>query len=124
MFGWKVMLPLSLVAVFWTAISVVIGDVLSPQVYILISGSLFVLIVGGGWWLLSRMGQLAEEDALVDDPLITGEPRGVGQIILRIVGAFLAGLFVLVEAIAWVFDLGRKMGEAPEQAEATEADAT
>jgi hypothetical protein len=119
------LLPLSLLAVCWTAVSVVIGDVFPQQVYFVLSGVLFLIVVGGSLLFLRRMDDTDDTDDLADDPIISGERKGIGYAVMQIVGALFAGLFALVNAIAWVFDLGRKMGESPESpADAAETDST
>jgi NADH:ubiquinone oxidoreductase subunit H len=117
-FGWKVMLPLALVAVAWSAIAIVIGDVFqSPVVYMIISGLMFVLVVGGALVFFGRAGRVeGEEDGLEDDPLVTGERRGaaaVGYAVLQIVGGLIGILFALVGVLAWVLEIPKKMGEPP-----------
>ncbi len=101
-FGWKVMLPLSLLAVTWTAVSVVIGDVSgSPSVYGLVSLIFFVVVVAGGYFFL-RGGEADKANAepeLSDDPLITGQYRSGGWVVLNLVGGLLAVPFVLVRSL-------------------------
>ncbi len=93
-FGWKVMLPLALVAVVWTALAVVLGDIFdSPIIYGMAGAVFFVLIVGGAWLLLGRGRREEDEEAL--DPMITGERRGLGHTLLNVVGGLLAVPFVL-----------------------------
>lgn len=115
MFGWKIMLPLALVAVSWTSIAVVIGDTFqSPFVYLVISGVMFIAVVGGALYFLSRGQQEQDEDdALEDDPMITGEQRGLGHVALQVVGGLLAVPFALVSVLAWALDVVRKLGESP-----------
>src|SRR5579859_4606833 len=44
--GWKVMLPLALLAVAWTAVSLIIGDTFnSPALYFVISAIFFIVVV-------------------------------------------------------------------------------
>ena len=95
-FGWKVMLPLALVAVVWTALAVVLGDLFdSPLVYGMAGGIFFVLIVGGAWLMLGRGRREGAEEAEALDPMITGERRGLGHTVLNVVGGLLAVPFVL-----------------------------
>jgi hypothetical protein len=100
--GWKILLPVGLVAVFWSALSIMIGDALgSPVAYGIASGILFVVIVGIGYVVLRRSGDLAEsEPAMEDDPIITGERRGPAWVGLQIVGAVIGIPFAL-----WNFTL-------------------
>ncbi len=97
-FGWKVMIPLALVAVAWSAVAVTVGDMTgSPFVYAIIAGILFVVIVAGGVYTLTRAGEVTQEpeDDLAADSMITGERTGVGYLALQAVGGLLAVPFVL-----------------------------
>jgi NADH-quinone oxidoreductase subunit H len=102
-FGWKVMLPLALVAVMWTAVAVMVGDIFqSPIAYMVVAGIFFVAVVGGGLLLLRRNGQLqtAAEAPVQEDPYYTGENKDVGYYVLQVVGGLLAVPFLL-----WDFTL-------------------
>lgn len=97
--GWKVLLPLALLSVAWTAVAVVIGDAAqSSFVYALVSGIFFVIVVAGGYFFLrgDSTDQEPTEPDLADDPLITGERRGAGWAILQLVGGLVAIPFALV----------------------------
>jgi len=94
-FGWKVMLPLSLLSVVWTAVAVVIGDVFGPTAYMLVSGTLFVLVIAGAYLLFGREKSSQAESDVEDDPMITGERRGMGYVALQAVGGVLSAPFVL-----------------------------
>src|SRR5690606_25777969 len=60
--GWKILLPLALIAVAWSAIAVWVGDSFnSPVAYGIVSGVIFVLVVAGGIYLLRRSGELEPE---------------------------------------------------------------
>lgn len=114
--GWKILLPLALVAVFWSAISIMIGDAFgSPVAYGIVAGIFFVIVVGIGYSLLRRSGDIAEsEPALEDDPIITGERRGPAWVGLQILGAVIGIPFAL-----WNFTikaLESLAGLAPEEA--------
>jgi hypothetical protein len=109
-FGWKVMLPLSLVAVAWTAIAIVIGEELqSTTAYAVASAVFFVVIVGAGVWALRGMsGREAAETSLGADTRVTGEDRGLGWSIMMLVGFVLGAIFAIVGWFASVFrGLGR-----------------
>jgi NADH-quinone oxidoreductase subunit H len=99
-FGWKVMLPLAIVAVMWSALAVLIADSTQSTVaYAVVSGIVFVAVVAGGVFLLRRTGDPdAAPVALEDDPIITGEPRGLGHVALQLVGGLVAIPFVLYNA--------------------------
>ena len=104
-FGWKVMLPLALLAVAWSAVSLVIGVEAGTDfatVYGLVSGAVFVLTLAGGYWLLRRLGDSAvATTALAEAPLaadrrITGarSPGGaLGMGLLGIIAGLPFGLF-------------------------------
>ncbi len=121
-FGWKVLLPLALVAVCWTAISVVVGDTFkSTAVYGVAAGILFALVVAGSVIYLRRAGKPEGEDeldSLVDDPIVTGERRGIGWAVLNVVGALLAIPFGLLEFTTQQLENIAKIAEdkAPEKA--------
>ena len=107
--GWKVLLPLALVSVAWTAIAVVIGDAFqSPTVYGVISGLFFVVVVGGGYFFLRAEGsqdaEAAPERDLADDPVITGERNGLGWALLNLLGGFVAIPFLLVNGLIVVLE--------------------
>jgi len=103
-FGWKVMLPLALLAMAWSAVSLVIGGEAgadSVPVYGLASGAVFVLALVGGYWLLRRFGEATEatvalsEAPLAQDPRVTGERNplvAVGMGLLGIIAGIPLGL--------------------------------
>lgn len=98
-FGWKVLIPLSLLAVAWSAIAVSIGDATgSPLVYGIIGGIFFAVVAIGGYLLLGRAGELTGEgDGEQIDPIITGERAGIGPVILQVVGGIIAIPFRLYD---------------------------
>ncbi|MEO8393892.1 MAG: NADH-quinone oxidoreductase subunit NuoH, partial [Chloroflexota bacterium] len=87
-FGWKVMLPLALVAVMWSAVAVMFGDATNSALgYAIAAGIFFVAVVAGGLYLLRRNGELeAPAEDMQDDPVITGVQKGVGYYVLQVVG--------------------------------------
>jgi NADH-quinone oxidoreductase subunit H len=122
-FGWKVMLPLSLLAVCWTAVSVYIGEAYeSPLAYGIVSGVVFLVVVVGGVLFLRRRGDESEEDeALELDPVITGERGGVGYTILQVVGALLAIPFGLYNFTIKQLEGLASLGEKPKDEAAKES---
>jgi NADH-quinone oxidoreductase subunit H len=103
-FGWKVLLPLALLSVAWTAIAVVIGDVSgNPFVYTLVSGIFFVVVVAGGLFFLRDQNETTSTEEKVDDlatdPMITGERNGVGWLALSLLGGLIAIPFALVKGL-------------------------
>jgi NADH-quinone oxidoreductase subunit H len=102
-FGWKVMLPLSLLAVSWTAIAVVIRDASgSGPLYAVISLIFFVIVVVGGYFFLSSGSTTPAESTepdLADDPLITGRYNSPGWVVLNVVGGLIAVPFIVVRGL-------------------------
>ncbi len=113
-FGWKIMLPLALVAVMWSAVAVMVGDAFaSPIAYAIAAGVFFVVVVAAGLMFLQRSGQLeAPVEDYDDDPIITGEQKGVGYYGLQVVGGLLAVPFLLWDFTLKVLDNLAKL--APE----------
>lgn len=115
-FGWKVMLPLALLAVCWTAISVVIGEVSgNPMVYGAVSGIIFVLVLGGAYYVARRNGEAEAEEVEDIDPMISGERRGVGYAILSAVGSLIAILFGLVNLLTEALEKLSVIGQDDEK---------
>jgi NADH-quinone oxidoreductase subunit H len=116
-FGWKVMLPLSMIAVFWSAIAVLVGDAFgSPIAYAIVSGIIFVIVVAVGYLFLRDPSEASKEIPLEEDPMITGERRGLGWAILQIVGAVLAIPFSLYSAtLKWLDNLAAAADQAGEK---------
>ncbi|MCU0496627.1 MAG: NADH-quinone oxidoreductase subunit NuoH [Anaerolineae bacterium] len=116
-FGWKVLLPLSLLAVCWTAVAVVIADAFGPTAYMIISGIAFAVVVFGGLAFLSRPNPatVEEEPDVESDPMITGERVGLGYMVLQAVGGLLAVPFVLFSGTINLLErLGQLAGDEPE----------
>jgi NADH-quinone oxidoreductase subunit H len=114
--GWKVLLPLSLVAVAWTAIATVIGDVSGdPTVYGIVSGIFFLIVVAGGFAILRAEGDSDEEDVddLANDPLITGDRGGWAWGLLNLVGGIIAIPFAIVNGLIGLLNRASKIGEGP-----------
>ncbi len=113
--GWKVLLPLALLAVTWTAVATVIGDASgSPFVYTVASGIFFVVVVAGGFYFLrdpEEDRRRTEEADLANDPIVTGERRGPVWTALNIVGGFVAIPFVLVEGLIRGLETIEKAGQ-------------
>jgi NADH-quinone oxidoreductase subunit H len=83
-FGWKFMLPVALLAVSWTAVSLVIGDSLNSNSAYLISSVIFlivVLIVGAIIWR-------PKPDTRGD--VVVLQERGAGYLILTIIGGLIS----------------------------------
>ncbi len=120
--GWKVMLPLALIAVMWSAIAVLIGDgSQSPIAYMIAAGVFFVVVLGGGVYLLQRSGQLqtTAEEEVEDDPIITGERGGLAWGAFQVLGALIAIPFRLWDFTLQALDNLAKL--APENKESDEA---
>ena len=109
MFGWKILLPLSILAVVWTAVAVVIGEEFGSAGYNIASAVIFLVVVIGGYLFLRDSGEEVEEDSLQDDPLITGERGGLGWALLQILGGLIAIPFLLIK---WNINLFDNMANA------------
>lgn len=121
-FGWKVLLPLSMVAVAWSAIAVVIGDAFGPTGYTIVSGALFVATVGAIYFIFFRKPADAEDEGEVEfDPVITGERAGLGWVALQTVGGLLAAPFVLYRATIGLLDRLSTLAPEPEKPESADS---
>lgn len=105
-FGWKILLPLALLAVVWTAVTVVISDVFGdPLVYGVAGAIFFIIVVGGAYLMFGRGGEpTTGEEVEETDPMITGERRDIGYGVLNIVGGLLAVPFVLYNLVIRILD--------------------
>ena len=117
------MLPLALLAVVWTAVSVVVSDLFgSAVIYGVAAAIFFVLVVGGAWLAIGRADDSEdEEDAL--DPMITGERGGLGYAVLNVVGGIIAVPFILYNSGLKMLDRLATVDESDETAiEAVDTD--
>jgi NADH-quinone oxidoreductase subunit H len=117
-FGWKLLLPLALLAACWTAFAVVIGDVFGSTAYVVISALMFAVVVFGGLYYLSRPQEGAEEADIETDPVITGERGGIGYGALQAIGGLLALPFVLIRSAIGLLERLSQLGEEPGSGEA------
>lgn len=111
--GWKILLPLSLLAVAWTAISVGVGDAFgSPMAYGVAAGIFFIIVIGSAYYFLSRSERRREEPEipLEDDPIITGERSGPGYVALQVIGGIIAIPFILFDRTVKVLESVAKAG--------------
>lgn len=123
-FGWKIMVPLALVAVTWTAIAVTVADTSgSPLVYAIVAGIFFLLVVAGGYIVMRQSSRDDETGGVGEiDPIITGERTGVGNVVLQVVGGVIAIPFRLydftlqqLDSIAALRNQPNDIDETPEQ---------
>ena len=116
-FGWKILLPLALVSVVWTAIAVILREY-SFNLYFGVSVVFFLVVVVGGYAFLNASGEDNEstEEDFYDDPIITGNYRSIGWTILNFVGGLLAIPFAIVEGLISGLE---KFGEAAENSDET-----
>jgi hypothetical protein len=85
-FGWKVMLPVALLAVGWTAVSLVIGDVFGSSTLYFAISTIFFIIVTAGLIVIMRPrpgSQLRGDEVSLN-------PRGLGYVILQVVGGLIS----------------------------------
>ena len=125
-FGWKVMIPLALLSVAWTAVSVVIGDAVGGASYPIISGVVFVLVLGIGVIALRRLGtDEASEEAipLEDDPYYTGE-RGIAWGLVHLVGLLVAIPLAFINFNIKALEGLASLGRTPEEDRALESNET
>ncbi len=126
-FGWKVMIPLALLAVAWTAVSVVVGDVLGGAAYPIISGVVFVVVLGVGVIALRRMGaDEASQEAipLEDDPWYTGERNGITWALVHLVGLLVAIPVAFINFNIRALEGLASFGRTPEEDRALESNET
>jgi NADH-quinone oxidoreductase subunit H len=83
-FGWKVMLPVALVAVSWTAVALVVGDAFNSQTAYLVTSVVFLAIILIGGAIIWRPKVETRGD------VIALQQRGVGYLLLNIVGGLLS----------------------------------
>jgi hypothetical protein len=90
----------------WSALAVMVGDAFdSPIAYAIAAGVFFVVVVAGALFVLQRSGELdSEEEAPENDPIITGERRGLGAVGLQVIGGLLAVPFALWNFTLWALD--------------------
>ena len=94
-FGWKVMLPLSMLAVAWTAVSIVIEQEGGSTAYLISVGILFVIVAALGY--VFNRGSTPETALNVDE--LEPEKEGFGYYVLQFVGGILSIPFVAYEAV-------------------------
>jgi NADH-quinone oxidoreductase subunit H len=94
-FGWKVLLPLALLATGWTAVIVVISaEYDSPTLYLGASVVLFVLL-GLGAYIFGRQTPDEDYHATHDVEVVKLGGQGIGFVILQLVGSLIAVPFML-----------------------------
>ena len=101
-FGWKMLLPLSLVAISWTAIAVVVGDEYGRSGYSIVSIVMFVLVMGGLFLTRDRSDEAQSDPS--NDPMITGEQSGFTYGVIQLIGALLTIPFMLYGMISKAMD--------------------
>ncbi len=124
--GWKILLPLALIAVMWSAVATLIADSTGgdPITYGIVALIFFGVVVGGAMLFLRDKRDEAEPEPerLENDPVVTGERRGAGWVGLQILGAILAIPFGLFNGtIALLERLAGSIPERKPQAEAAPA---
>jgi hypothetical protein len=78
------MLPVALVAVAWTAVALVVGDTFNSPAAYLITSAIFLAIILVGGAIIWRPKLDMRGDVIVL------QPRGVGYLLLNIVGGLLS----------------------------------
>ena len=120
-FGWKVMLPLSLLSIAWTAIALVVGDTFGPFGYAIASGVMVVLVLGSLYLLFMRSGSEEEEDDDIEsDPVVTGDRRSLAYAGLQVIGGLVAAPIILYNNTLKVLDRLANLAEEPSSETAIE----
>jgi NADH-quinone oxidoreductase subunit H len=119
-FGWKVLLPLALVAVCWTAVSVAIGRAFEgsrefQQVYGIAAGVVLVAVVIFGYFALRQASKADANDQTRAqiDPMITGDQVSFSAVALQILGGIIAIPFGLYALFIGTLKAMRNAGEDP-----------
>ncbi|MCD4686430.1 MAG: NADH-quinone oxidoreductase subunit NuoH [Anaerolineae bacterium] len=84
-FGWKVMLPLALVAVAWTSVLIVLEEEVSDTGYVLLIVLGWVVFLGGLAFWLGRAGRKpdAMPSSRVETVTLSGGSGGLGAMMVR-----------------------------------------
>lgn len=106
-FGWKLMLPGAMLAVAWTAITVVMVDEGASTIIYLGSSALLFLILGAIVYGLNG-GQVQSLPMSIDEQFARAE-RNPGMILLQFLGGILAIPFALLENIAKLIQAQREL---------------
>lgn len=112
-FGWKIMLPLAILAVAWTAVAVVVGDEFGQTGYAIFTTVMIGIVVVIGGLMFGREEVATEDDDLETDPTITGERTGIAYAVLTLIGGLIAIPFVLYNFTLDALDSLAKLGEDP-----------
>ncbi len=99
MLGWKIMLPLALLSVVWTAVAVIVGETFGATAYLIVSNGLAFAVLLGSIFFLGRP-QAEDQDDAEDDPVITGERNGIAWGIVMMIGALVAIPMTLFNTLA------------------------
>jgi hypothetical protein len=91
--GWKVMLPLALMAVAWSAVSVLVADAVANQSVYFILSAIFAVIAIGGILLVTRPKPEAGEDHV--EVLDLENRRSPGRMALFVLGALVSVPFTI-----------------------------
>lgn len=94
-FGWKVMLPLALLAVGWTSISVIVGDALqSPVAYFILSAIFAIVALIVVFAMLRPQAAPADRERV--EVIELENRRGIGYFALTVIGGLISIPFTLV----------------------------
>ena len=99
-FGWKIMLPLALLSVVWTAFAVIVGEEFGGTAYVVFSVIMAGLVLLGSIFFLGRPDEEEGMDDVETDPVITGSHDGIVWGLVNLVGGIIAIPMLLVTAIA------------------------
>jgi hypothetical protein len=99
--------------------------VFGPTGYAIVSGLMFAGLIAGAYFLFGREKANEDEPEVDEDPMITGERRGLGFAALQVVGGVLAVPFVLynsglklLDKLATLAPEPKKKDDAPKDSSA------
>jgi NADH-quinone oxidoreductase subunit H len=96
-FGWKAMLPLALLGVGWTAVSLILGDTFNSQAVYIVASILFFVIVGAAIFVALRPQEMSAVSETTSTE-VELQPRGVGYVLMQVAGGLLSVPFVIFRA--------------------------
>ncbi len=108
-FGWKVMLPLALIAVAWTAVAVILEETYGSQATVIMSVVAWVLFLAGAAYWLERVGRKPEPVGAKRVELVSlSGDAGMGLLTMHAVDKMLGVPVALSRAVA-----GKEGGQNP-----------
>jgi len=98
-FGWKVMMPLALLGVGWSAVALIVGDALnSPLAYLGLSAVFLVIVLIGASVLLRPTPDAADNEGV--EVMDLEHRHGLRYVALNAIGTLLSVPFTVFGGIA------------------------